>query len=372
MKKIKILLALLAITLVLSVCKSYNKKKNIDKQIIKIGAVLSLSGDGAEYGKDQQRAINLFIEQIERLNSKYLYQIIYQDSKSNPKDAVSALNNLISTEKPDVVISVLSSVCLSIKPITEKLNIPLFCVGANPQITNNAKLVFRSLPTSDYQAEVLANKFIDKTNLNSYSILYLNDDFGIGSYNSFKNVLHTNNKILLNSTALDPRKTDYKAEVTSVLKNKPDVIYIAAYGNSIAYVLKNLTEIGYKGIILSTLEVSYPNVLSLSKNTAENVYYVDTYYQDTINTKTDFVKAFKTKYNLRPTLDAVLAYDELSVIFKTFEKYDKLSQSFQKIKGLDSLYVSANGSFKINSKGDFLYPLVLKKISNGNPVIISK
>lgn len=373
MKKIKTLFAISVIVFAFAECNSYNQKKtNTTKPVIKIGAILSLSGEGAEYGKDEQRAINLFLEQIEKENSKYSYRVNFQDSKSDPKNAVSAINNLISTDKPDVVMSVLSSVCLSIKPITEKHEIPLFCVGANHQITENANFVFRSLPTSDYQVEVLANKFIGKMNVNSFSIIYLNDDFGSGCFNIFKNVLNDNKKNLVSSAALNPSKTDYRAEVTGVLKDKPDAIYIASYGSSIAYVLKNLTELGYKGIILSTLEVSYPNVLALAKNTAENVYYVDTYYQDTINRKNDFIKNFKTKYNLGPTLDAVLAYDEMTVIYKTFENYDKSAESFRKIKGIDSLYLSANGSFKISTKGDFLYSLVLKKISNGIPVIISK
>lgn len=356
----------------LSGCKISDKENNIKKEVINIGAVLSLTGEGSEYGKDQQRAIDLFIEQKNNQKSKYIYKVKTLDSKSDPKVAVSAINNLISVDRPDAVLSVLSSVCLSIKPITENNNIPLFCVGANPEITSNTKLVFRSLPTSDYQAEVLGNLFISQKKVRSFSILYLNNDFGIGSLNSIKSAIRINNKELLDSMALDPAKTDYKTEVAKVLTGNPDVIYVAAYGSSIAYVLRNLTELGYNKYILSALEVSYPNVLGIAKSAAENVYYVDTVFQNDDNKNNTFIKAFKAKYNTVPTLDAILAYDEMSVIYKTFESYGKSNYGFMKIKGNDLYYESANGNFKINKNGDFLYPLGLMKIVAGKPELIKK
>jgi branched-chain amino acid transport system substrate-binding protein len=346
-----------------------------EEDVIKIGAILSLTGNGAEYGKDQQNSINLFLERINlNTKNKFRYKVLFQDSKSTPKDAINALNNLLSTNKPDIIMTVLSSVCLSLKPITEKEKIPLFCVGANPKITLNSKYVFRSLPTSDYQAEILGKEFINKININTYSILYLNDDFGNGAFKSFKNILVSNKKKLINAVSLEPNKNDYKIEVLNAIKDNPEAIYIASFGESIAFILRNLREYGFEGHILSTLEISYPNVLSLAKNTAENVYYVDTKFDlIKINRGTsNFINEYKMRFNSEPSLDAVSAYDEFQVIFHTCENYGKSPDSFLKIKGKGITYKSENGTFTISNDGDFLYPLVLKKISNGQSLLINE
>jgi branched-chain amino acid transport system substrate-binding protein len=129
-----------------------------EEEIIKVGAVLSLTGTGAEYGKDQQKAITLVLEQQSSKNYKYKYDVVFQDSKSDPKEGVNAVRYLLSSENCQVFMTVLSSVSMAIKDITENNNKPLFCVAATPKLTPNTNLVFRSLPTSEYQAEVLAQR----------------------------------------------------------------------------------------------------------------------------------------------------------------------------------------------------------------------
>lgn len=367
MKKIIAVIAIL--TLSIGVFYSCGKKED---NVVTIGAVLSLTGSGAEFGKDEQRSIDLFLEEISKKTMKYKYVVKYQDSKSEPKEGVNAMNKILLDGKPAAILSVLSSVCLAIKPITEKEKIPLFCVGANSQITDSQKYVFRSLPTSDYQAGTLAKKFIDKGDIDSFAVLYLNDDFGNGSFNSFKKIIEENGKKIISSGALDPKKADYRTEISSVLKSAPQAVYIACYGNSIAYVLQNLRELNFKGVILSTLEIGYPEVISLAKNTADGVYFVDTDFKDPQNSKrSEFIDKYKEKYKLEPSLDAVLAFDEINLIVETIEKNGTDAENFVKLKGLPVTYESANGDFKIDQKGNFLYSLVLKKIIGGNAVIVN-
>jgi branched-chain amino acid transport system substrate-binding protein len=342
-----------------------NKESNItrDKDVIRIGALLSLTGSGAEFGSEQKNAIELFKE--EKGNYKKEYEFILQDTKSNPKDGVSALQNLLSKGKIDVVMTVLSGVSLATLPITEKQKIPTFCVGSTPSITSDFKFAFRSLPTADYQASQLAKHFLRKFKIKSISIIYLNDDFGVSSKDNFQNFIKDSVKNI-SSYPIMPDEINFPTIISKAINNKPDAVYIACYGNSIANVLKELKQQNFKGLICSTLEVSYPEVLELAKESANGVYFVDTEIAQSNGNR--FFDRYYKKYNKKPSLDAVLAYDEIQVIVNTIET-DGL-KDFLKIKGDKTIRKSANGEFTINQKGDFEYSLFFKVIKNNTPILI--
>jgi branched-chain amino acid transport system substrate-binding protein len=360
MKKV-IVLFLMAL-----VCISCGKKED---NVIKIGAVLSMTGSGAEYGQDQKKALELMMELNKNRTLKYDYDIIFQDSKSDPKEGVSALNQIINTEKIDFVLSVLSSVSMAIIPITEKNNIPLFCVGSNPLMTNNQKYVFRSLPMTNYQIKQLANFIMMDDKVKTIGIVYINDDFGVGSLKSFKETLLNSSKKIISVEAVNPNQANYLPTLAKITSYRPDAIFIASYGESLAQILKQLYELKYNNIKLATLEVSYPKVLDIAQNAAEGVIYVDTEYLIGENDKNEFIAQFIKKYSKYPTLDALLAHDEFDLIINICESVGKNLQNFINIKGKDIEYQSPIGNYTISSAGDFLYKLVLRKINNHKPVL---
>ena len=98
--------------------------------------------------------------------------------------------------------------------------------------------------------------------------------------------------------------------------------------------------------------------------------FADTKYSIDQNNNS-FIKEFYNTYHKYPTLDAILAHDELNVIVSTIEKRNISPMNFEKIKGDSLKYLSPIGEFNINKNGDFLYPLVLKKIVNGKPTLFT-
>ena len=367
--KLKIIVFLIGVLYLIG-C-SRGKKKDESKKEFNIAAILSMTGSGKEYGQDERRAIEIYKDSIKQLkNFEYNINFFIQDSKSSPSNGVSALQNIMVRNNIDVAMSVLSSVSLSLIPITEKKEIPIFCVGSNPDITKNREYVFRSLPTSSYQAEELAKEFISKRDFDSFAILHLNDDFGIGSKRSFQEVMQKNDKEIVAIQQLAQDETDYRTPISKVINQDPEVIYLASYGNSIAIALKQLRELNYEGQILSTLEVSYPKVLKKAGNAANGVYFVNTNFKTEKGHRHWFVKAYMERYNEKPSLDAILAHDEINVIHSVLKHKGSKPSDFKAMKGSDKRFISPNGHFTINKDGDFHYPMNLMEIVNKEPQIV--
>src|SRR5690349_15595073 len=92
-KKIFILILLVLVTVVFLVVQ--NKYKNPKKQqsTIKVGAILMLSGVGADYGENSHKGIDLAVKEINDsggvLGKKI--EMVYQDNQGdNPQAAVNA------------------------------------------------------------------------------------------------------------------------------------------------------------------------------------------------------------------------------------------------------------------------------------------
>ena len=57
----------------------YFLSKNYDSSVVKIGAVLPLTGDVASYGKDSKSGIDLAVEQANKNQNKYKFEFEYED-----------------------------------------------------------------------------------------------------------------------------------------------------------------------------------------------------------------------------------------------------------------------------------------------------
>ncbi|GHT34043.1 hypothetical protein FACS189434_09530 [Bacteroidia bacterium] len=372
-KKIFITIGVVAVIAIGVVVLMQHKQENHDKKTVNIAAILSLTGSGAEYGNDQLRAIELVKESLKNTETKYNYNFIVQDSKSTPKDAIQAYNNISVVNRIDVVMSILSTVSSSLQPITDKDSIPLFFTGSTPGITQSTNLVFRSLPTSDYQTESLVKNFFSSHKAeSSVSILYLNDDYGIGNAQSFKRELQKQgNMKILSEEAINTNDKNGRIILTKIIRDNPDCLFIAFYSKALANILRQLKELNYKGQILTPIEISYPEVLELAGSAANDAVFVGNSTKPQDEKSINFVENYVAKYKTQPTLDAIYAFDEMQVIINTIEENGYSLDTFRKLKG-NSEYNSPNGYFKINSLGDFEYEMTLFTIKNGKIVEVKK
>ena len=154
MKKIKIILVAVIIMLPFVFWSCQNKQ-----DVIKIGVSLPLTGsDNAIWGRNALNGINIAIDEINQLNTKYKYEFIIEDSKSDKNVAVSNLNKFISLYKVKYcIVDMVSDIVLSLAPIAEKNKIIILSPGASASaITHAGDYVFRNWPSDVFQAETQA------------------------------------------------------------------------------------------------------------------------------------------------------------------------------------------------------------------------
>ena len=156
---------------------------------VKIGTISPLTGAAASYGEKMTRAIDLAVQEVNDkggINGKKVV-VIHEDDKLEAKDGVTAFKKLTSIDKVSAVIGAVgSSVTLAISPVAESSKIPLITpISSAVSISKAGDFIFRICPSDAIQG-VIISKWIKEKGFNNIAILCINNDYGTGLKDRFK------------------------------------------------------------------------------------------------------------------------------------------------------------------------------------------
>src|SRR5688572_7523892 len=173
MKKIKIILTTSALVFLFVGFNSCTQPKDELKKQIKIGAILPLTGEAANYGIGLKKGMDLAIMEINSDSTNAQIEVIYEDDKATPNSGISAYNKLKSIDKVDFIIGgMFSNVALSIAPIAEKDSLILMSPTASAvEFTKCGDHVSRIYPSDSYDCDLLADFSFNKLQSKSVAIV---------------------------------------------------------------------------------------------------------------------------------------------------------------------------------------------------------
>jgi branched-chain amino acid transport system substrate-binding protein len=340
-----------------------------------IGAILPLTGSGAEFGKEEQDGINLALSEFSGDTLGKIVRVRFEDSRSDPKAAISAYDRLRGLEQSmPAAMTVLSSVGMALGPLCERDSVALIVVGANPMLTRGRRFVFQTLPTSSYQMQALFSEAKGKLKGRKVGILFGQDDFGTSMLHAFEQASVDNGTKVVSSEGFLVDSKDFRTQILKVLSARPDVVFLTSYGPSLGLACRQLRELGYKGILFTTIELSYPDAREIAGTSAEGALFVDVpFLADKRNEKaTKFVEAFRKAYRRDPQLDAVLAYDETRMLVDAVMSGRKTGAQIASFLRELKDYPTTNGLASTTPENEIRFPLVLKTIKNGKVVLYTE
>lgn len=256
-------------------CNNSNNQNTSQKQTIKVGAILPLTGKYADLGNWTKAGLLLAVEDLKKSNPNYEYSVLIEDAKSDPKEAITAYNKLVSIDKVNIILTTSSALSLAIKPKAIQDSVLYFAIASHPEITadNNGK-VFRPCNTSVEEGEEISNYIKNNLDINkdkSY-ILYHNSEFGL----SFNTQISTNlGSNIVGSTPYDDKPESFKTIALKAMSKNPKVIIAIGFTPNLGVLIKTLREANYKGAIVCNIGFSTPSVIKSAGDAAKGVYYVD-------------------------------------------------------------------------------------------------
>lgn len=324
--------------------------------LLKIGAILPLTGTVAQMGLEMQRGQLLAQEFWNNNTSKFQtpkIELLIEDSKSLPKDALSAYMKLRS-QNVNIFTANLSSVCLALIPKVAEEDILLFADAAHPAITKKPNpRIFRNSSTSELEAFEISKSII-KNNLSRISILYNNDEYGLGFFNELQSILKT--KMDITEISFDTNMQDYRQISLKALGNNPEAIIIVGIGKSIGLLIQSLRTLDYKGDIYANIGYLLTGGREMAGNARKGVYYTEMQVPLTNAGKWAEIE-YENRYKKPIPSEALLEFNTISLI--VFASINTSLTPHEISNNMNSAVNELLGSGRLNSKGDILPNMVI-------------
>src|SRR6516165_1363832 len=158
-------------------------------KVIKIGALLPISGPGSYFGVQDKQGVELALDQLNKRGvSGYKFDVHYEDSACSPLPATQAAKRLLDQYQPDVVIGEeCSDATLAVMPLMDQAKIPLLNAGSSSiKITDPGNpYTFRIMPNEVMQGVDLAINAYKRLDAKTAVLLHENTNAGIGNAKVF-------------------------------------------------------------------------------------------------------------------------------------------------------------------------------------------
>ncbi|MEA2566441.1 MAG: branched-chain amino acid transport system substrate-binding protein [Actinomycetota bacterium] len=315
---------LVVCTLLLSACSSKTatgtatpSAGNSAGKTIALGAVLSLTGSGGIYGPQQKNGILLAEEEINQggINGAKLGLTVVDD-QSDKTQGAQQFQTLIQQGKVVGIIGpTLSNTAVGAHPVADQNKTPVIApsntgngiVGTCPY---NCTYIFRD--SLGEAAAIPANLQVAVAKLHptNAALAFANDDkFSSDGAEIFKTTFSADHINLIDTEAFSKIQTDFSTYATSIIAKKPDVVAISGVGGVPSKLIVELRRQKYAGPILGGNGFNSSAVSMQAGPAGVGAQSGSAWYLGTTTTvNTNFVAAYKTKFNAYPDQFAAQAY----------------------------------------------------------------
>ena len=168
-----------------------------------------------------------------------------------------------------------------------------------------------------------------------------------------------------------PNHSDQRAVATKIMNSNPNIIIAKGFGSAFEAVLRNLSELGYKGKIIGDLTISLPGTINNTKGIIEGAYSISSDIKENGNgLASRYKSAYKKKYGEDPSVWDALAFDSSQYLLAALkiadEKNIPLKQAMYSVEDVQLLL----GNNKFGNSNDVEFEMSVYKITNGVPQLI--
>ncbi|WP_106460374.1 ABC transporter substrate-binding protein [Anaerococcus sp. Marseille-P3915] len=352
--------------------KADGANKQEASETIKLGNSAPLTGPLSIYGQTTNNGIKLALEEVNAnggILGKKVDWVEYDD-KGEITDAVTNYNKLMEDKVDAIFGGVPSKPALAIAESSVNdgvLYITPTATQAN--ITEGKPNVFRTCFTDPFQGEVLANFSKEKLNAKKVAILRnQSSDFSMGVADVFEKKAKELGMEVVADESYGDSDTDFKAQLTNVRGQNPDVLFIPDYYEKVALIAPQVKEAGIEATLVGA--DGWDTVLSVmdesSFSSLDNSYFSNQFtLEDPSEEVQAFLKNYKEKFGENPSTFAAEGYDTVYLYKQAVEaagttEWAKVIEALKKVE-----FKGVTGSFTYDENNNPVKTAKMIRIENG-------
>ncbi|MEH1943639.1 MAG: ABC transporter substrate-binding protein [Nostoc sp.] len=258
-------------------------------------------------------------------------KLVFQDTSGDEAGTINAFQTLINKDKViGIVGPTLSQQAFSADPIAERAKVPI--IGPSNTAKNIPEI-------GDYVARVSAPVSIVAPNsvkaalkqnpqLKKVAVFYAqNDAFSKSETEIFQQTVKDQGLELVTVQKFQTSDTDFQSQATNAINLKPDLAIISGLAADGGNLVRQLRELGYKGLIVGGNGLNTSNLLSVCKALCDGVLIAQAYspeHPGEINAA--FRKSYTEEYKKEPPQFSAQAFAAVQVYVEALQALDKKSK----------------------------------------------
>lgn len=324
------LVCLTAVLLVAACSGGGGGAKNVSYagKTLQLGAVLSLTGAGKEYGVQSKNGMTLAVEQINAsggINGGQI-NLTVSDDTSDRTTATARARTLIQQGQVLALLGpTLTDSAAAVHPLAENLKVPVIGVSnAGTHIVPDCKYpdetpckyVFRDSLGEDAAIADNIKSYVSDAHPKTGVLLEAQDDtLSSDDGKIVQNSASRHGINLLKTILFSKNDADLAKYVTQAVQLNPDVIFIMSPAELPARIMVEARNQGWQGVFLGGNGF---NAAKLSKQAGAAGYGARCasgwYIGNSSTLNRDFVNAYRSQFNMDPDAFAAQAYTGIEII----------------------------------------------------------
>lgn len=283
-----------------------------------VGASLALTGKLAYTGVSQQRGLELAAEDINARGGidGRTVKVVIEDNAGDPKQAVLGVKKLLEADKASMLFVSFSHITQAIKDYAKERDVVVMYAAAINQPAKESRHFFRDWADADTEGRATVRFLLSR---GQRAPAYVGEESeGCANFlASAKDELANGGKKLVAEDAYSPGEVDFRSLLVRLRAKAPDSLIMCTWRDE-ATIMPQLKESGLIGV--PTYHVLAPLVKGGDTPAMRRLFeenhgvsiWIGFVGGEQTPVQQQFSARFVKKYGEEPSMEAVLAYDDLN------------------------------------------------------------
>ncbi len=356
------------------------------QQVLKLGALVTLSGPGAAWGHAMKNAAQIAADEVnakgglEVDGKKYKVEIVAYDDKYQANEAVTVANRLVFEDKVKYIIGPLGSApAVAIQPITEKAGVILIMMAFTPKALGADKPhSFRVVATTAEVSQPQIDWLVKNQGVKKVGGLFPNDESGQAIAKDLQKAYKHAGADLSAVEFFERDRVDFMPLLTRMLASGINGIELDGNSPTTAgLIVKQARELGFAGTIIRTGGPATPELVNVAGKDAAEGMFVHTPLNPKLPSTKAYMDAYEAKYKSVMNGFSPSFYDGTKMLFEAMRRAgtvtdtDKVRKEMEGLKDFDGALGVSNwtgkAAYGIDHQLDF--PFYVAEVKDGQEVI---
>lgn len=356
------------------------------QEVLKLGALVTLSGAGAAWGQGMKNAAEIAADQVNKAGGldiggkKYEVKVVAYDDKYQANEAVTVANRLVFEDKVQYIIGPVGSApVLAIQPTTEKNKVILMTLGFTSKALGVDKpYTFRPNVTTAEVSQPQIDWLVKTQGIKSIGALFPNDETGQQIARDLEAAYKQAGATLSTKEFFERDRVDFVPLLTRMMAGGIDAIELDGNSPTTAgLIVKQARELGFNGKIVRTGGPATQEIVNVAGKKATEGLLVHTPIDPDLASTKAYADLYAAKYKHAMNGFSPAFYDGTNMLFEAMRRAgtvtdtDRVREELAKIKGFPGALGTLNwtGQATYGIDHQLNAPFYVAQVVDGKEVI---